>query len=162
MPDMLVKLYELPEFVSLLPALNEAGIELRRALPPEKHLIVEWVKSVFNPHWASECEAALARQPVSCMIAVESDPAGGPGKMVGFSCYEATSKGFFGPTGVDPSVRGKGVGKVLLLAALHGLRAEGYAYGIIGGAGPVDFYAKLVGAIEIPGSSPGIYRGMLE
>jgi len=38
-----------------------------------------------------------------------------------------------------------------------GLRELGYAYAIIGGAGPVDFYVKTLGAIPIPGSSPGIY-----
>jgi hypothetical protein len=37
----------------------------------------------------------------------------------------------------------------------------GYAYAIIGGAGPVDFYQKTVGAIEIEGSVPGIYRDRL-
>ena len=38
---------------------------------------------------------------------------------------------------------------------------QGYGYAIIGGAGPIGFYEKSVGAIAIPGSSPGIYKGML-
>jgi GNAT superfamily N-acetyltransferase len=164
MSDMLVKLYDLPEKEPLLPALKNAGIEVRRAIPPEKHVVVEWVRTMFNPHWASECEAAFSRQPVSCYIATvpRPDAAGNnTHKMIGFACFDATNKGFFGPTGVDPEARGLGVGKELLLTALHAMRADGYAYGIIGSAGPTDFYAKLVGAIEIPGSSPGIYRGML-
>ena len=33
----------------------------------------------------------------------------------------------------------------------------GYAYGIIFAAGPVDFYAKTVGATVIPDSEPGIF-----
>ena len=37
----------------------------------------------------------------------------------------------------------------------------GYAYGIIGAAGPVDFYVQAVGAIPIPDSSPGIYVDMI-
>jgi hypothetical protein len=37
------------------------------------------------------------------------------------------------------------------------MRNAGYAYGIIGGAGPVDFYTKSVGATVIPNSVPGIY-----
>ena len=32
---------------------------------------------------------------------------------------------------------------------------------MIGGAGPVDFYAKTVSAIPIPDSSPGIYIDLL-
>lgn len=82
-------------------------------------------------------------------------------KLVGFACYDATCKGFFGPTGVDDVCRGKGVGTALLLACLHDMRAQGYGYAVIGGAGPVAFYEKTVGAIEIPDSKPGIYKGML-
>ena len=33
----------------------------------------------------------------------------------------------------------------------------GYAYGIIGGVGPVEFYERTVGASLIPESAPGIY-----
>ena len=38
----------------------------------------------------------------------------------------------------------------------------GYVYGIIGAAGPVDFFQKTVGAIVIPDSDPGIYVDLLE
>ena len=82
-------------------------------------------------------------------------------KIVGFACVEATARGFFGPTGVDPAQQKKGIGAALLLAALHGLHEMGYGYGIIGGAGPVEFYVKAVNAIPIPDSTPGIYVDML-
>jgi hypothetical protein len=55
----------------------------------------------------------------------------------------------------------KALARALLLAALHAQRSRGYAYAIIGGVGPAAFYAKVVGAIDIPGSTPGIYGGML-
>ena len=42
-----------------------------------------------------------------------------------------------------------------------GLRELGYAYGVIGGVGPADFYARAVGAMPIEGSSPGIYMDIL-
>lgn len=164
MADYLVKLYELPEQGPILENLKKEGITIRRALTPEKHLVLEWVKEHFSSHWASECEAGLARHPVSCIIATvaeKQEDGKEKSKMIGFACYDATMKGFFGPTGVDPEARGKGVGKALLLACMHALREEGYGYGIIGGAGPVEFYKKAVGAIEIPGSSPGIYKGMM-
>lgn len=38
----------------------------------------------------------------------------------------------------------------------------GYVYGIIGGAGPLDFYTKHCGATGIPGSEPGIYADPLK
>ncbi len=52
---------------------------------------------------------------------------------------------------------GRGVGAALTLAVLAAMREDGYAYAIIGGAGPADFYARVAGAIEIPGSTPGVY-----
>ncbi|MNC29872.1 Acetyltransferase (GNAT) family protein [compost metagenome] len=159
MPDMLVKLYELPDLAPVQSKLEEQGIVIRRGLPPEKHLAAEWVERTFQRHWRSELEAAYSRLPVSCFIA--QDVSGGKAEMVGFACYEATAKDFFGPTGVNPDYRGKGIGKALLLAALHAMRAEGYAYAIIGSAGPTAFYEKEVGAIAIPDSSPGIYKHML-
>jgi len=62
---------------------------------------------------------------------------------------------------VMPNEHGKGVGKALLLHALSGLWDMGYAYGVIAGAGPIEFYRKACGAIEIPDSVPGIYQHML-
>lgn len=80
---------------------------------------------------------------------------------MGFACYDATMKGFFGPTGVDERERGQGVGKMLFLHTLHLMRTDGYGYAAIGGAGPTGFYEKAAGAIPIPGSEPGVYKGML-
>jgi predicted N-acetyltransferase YhbS len=82
--------------------------------------------------------------------------------MLGFACYDTTAKAFFGPTGVGEAARGKGVGTALLMLCLHDMLAQGYAYAIIGGAGPQDFYAKTCGAVAIDGSWPGVYRGLLK
>jgi hypothetical protein len=62
---------------------------------------------------------------------------------------------------VDESVRGLGIGKILLLKCLYGMKEQGYAYGIIGGVGPASFYEKVCNAVLIPGSDPGIYQGIL-
>ena len=48
-----------------------------------------------------------------------------------------------------------------MLACLHDMLAQGYGYAVIGSAGPVDYYARTVGATVIPDSRPGMYRGML-
>jgi ribosomal protein S18 acetylase RimI-like enzyme len=156
MPDMLVKLYELPEASALLAELREAGVIIRPALAAEKHIVVDWVRRTFSPDWVSECEVAIGNQPVSCFVAIKE------GQVIGFSCYDATYRGFLGPIGVSETQRERGVGKGLLLACLHAMAALGYGYAIIGGAGPTEFYRKTVGAVEIEGSSPGIYRGMLQ
>jgi GNAT superfamily N-acetyltransferase len=128
---------------------------VRRALMPERHLILPWIGEHFSAGWADECEAAFARQPLACFLALKG------GQLCGFSAYEATCRNFLGPLGVLPHFSGKQLGRALLLASLHAMQAEGYAYAIIGGAGPLEFFQKASGAVEIAGSSPGIYRGML-
>ncbi len=153
--DMVVKLYDLPDSRQLLEALRRERIDVRRALAPDKHTIAAWVAKNFSERWASETEVAFSREPVSCFIAVDE------AAIVGFACHDATCRNFFGPTGVDPQARKKGIGTALLLACLEDMRNQGFAYAIIGGVGPADYYAKAVGAVAIEGSEPGIYRGLL-
>ena len=156
MSDMLVKLYTLPALEPVLAHQKQAGVDVRRAMAPEKQIVIDWVGQTFAPEWVSECDVAFAQQPIACFIAVEE------GKLVGFACHDTTCKNFFGPTGVSGTHRGRGIGHALLLACLHAMAGQGYAYAIIGGVGPVEFYAKTVGAIVIAGSQPGIYGGMLK
>ena len=65
------------------------------------------------------------------------------------------------PTGVLEATRSQGIGKALLFRALEALREEGYAYAIIGGVGPREFYEQACGAMEITGSDPSIYDDLL-
>lgn len=154
MPDMLVKLYQLPDPASLYREIAQQGIIIKRALAPELSCVTDFVEKHFSKAWASEAACAFANQPVSCYIAIDR------GAIVGFACAESTCKAFFGPTGVLESHRGRRIGKALLLRALEHLRDIGYAYAIIGAAGPVDFYAGACGATVIEGSVPGIYANM--
>jgi GNAT superfamily N-acetyltransferase len=156
MSDMLVKLYDLPEIESVGQFEKRMGVTVRRAIAPEKHVVTEWVKHRFGSAWMSECEVAFAQSPITCLIATQND------KLLGFACFDATTKGFFGPTGVDELERGRGVGKMLFLYSLQLMRLDGYGYAVIGGAGPTEFYAKTAGAIIIEDSEPGIYKGMLK
>lgn len=155
MIDMLVRLYDLPDTADLYSKIHDQGITLRRARAFEKHTIAAFAREHFSEKWASEVEVATTRQPISCWIATRNM------EILGFSCYETTQRGFFGPTGVIESARGTGLGKALLFKSLESLREMGYAYGIIGGVGPREFYEKNCGAIEIPGSDPGVYADIL-
>jgi GNAT superfamily N-acetyltransferase len=155
MPDLLVKLYALPDPAPVLAAQAARGVVLRRPIGPEHRLVVDWVLREFGDAWASETEVALGNRPVTCWAAVAAD------QMVGFACHDATARGFFGPVGVSAPARGRGTGAALLLASLHDMRTAGYGYAVIGGAAAPDFYHRAVGAMEIPDSSPGLYRGML-
>lgn len=155
MIDMLVRLYDLPPSAEIYERVTSSGIVLRRPGAYEKHLVANWVGENFSPKWKSEVEVAFSLQPVSCFIATREQ------KVLGFACYDTSAKGFFGPTGVAEEARGTGIGKALLFKALEGLRESGYAYGFIGGVGPREFYEKACGAVEVPGSDPGIYADLL-
>jgi GNAT superfamily N-acetyltransferase len=154
MADLLVRLYDLPPSEAGA-NVSAAGIAVRRALPPERHVILEWIGSRFSAPWVSEAALCLSQQPPTVFIAAQADA------LLGFACYDATARGFFGPTGVEPEARGGGIGEALLFAALRAMREAGYGYAVIGDPGPVEFYRKRLDAIEIPGSEPGVYAGML-
>lgn len=146
MPDLLVKLYELDLAPAELP-----GVTIRRPMPHEMGAVRRWVDRTFGEGWGDEFVCSFKSFPVTSFVAFRDDA------IVGFATYDATSRGYFGPTGVQESERGKGIGKELLVRSMIGLRELGYAYAIIGAAGPTDFYEKILGAIPIPGSTPGAY-----
>jgi GNAT superfamily N-acetyltransferase len=155
MSDLIVKLYDLPDDRPWVAQLQEDGIIIRGAMACEKHQVMNWVQEIFGKLWASECDIAFARQPVSCYLATKER------YLVGFACYDSSMRNFFGPVGVSKDARGKGIGTALLLKCLHAMAAGGYAYAIVGDADSSEFYAKTVNAHVIPDSSPGIYYDRL-
>lgn len=142
MPDLLVKLYALPADRPTVPE----DVTVRPVMAAEISIVRDWIEKMFSRGWADEFERGAHASPVGSLVAVKNR------KVVGFSCFDATALGLFGPTGVDPSERGRGLGEALLFAALDGMKAKGYAYAVIGWAGPVDFYERCVGASVITGS----------
>ena len=151
MTDMLVRLYAIPDLTGIAEKMEKIGVCVRRPNVWEKQLLLDWVKKHFSHAWALECETAFASKPPTCFVAVKQDV------LIGFACYDCTRMNFFGPTGVADHAGGKGVGTMLLLSCLYAMKDGGYAYAIIGGVGPAEFYARAVGAMTIEGSSPGIY-----
>jgi ribosomal protein S18 acetylase RimI-like enzyme len=154
--DYLVNLSLIRPDPALAARMENAGVTIRRALAPELELAANWVRQKFSSLWSSETAVAFSRQPPSCFLATRDE------KPVGFACYDATARGFFGPTGVDEAARGGGIGRALLLATLLDMRTLGYGYAIIGDVGPSEFYERSVGATPIPDSEPGVYAGLLK
>lgn len=152
---MLVKLYALPPLEPALKAQENQGIVIRRAISPEKHFVLQWVKEHFSDFWVNECDVAFSRLPITCFLAIQGE------SLIGFSCYDTTKLGFFGPTGVGEATRGLGTGTALLLVSLHDMWARGYGYAIIGHISSTEYYEKTCGATVIPDSVPGVYSGML-
>jgi len=72
------------------------------------------------------------------------------GEVAGFAAHDANNRGlgFFGPTGVARTHRGRGLGAALLRASLADLRRLGYERAIIPWTDALDFYRKACGATE--------------
>lgn len=144
MADLLVNLNDVDYHQA--PSFAEEGIEIFRAIAPDKFRIVEWVKTNSSISAAGECDKCFSNQPVSCFVAARGS------KILGYACYHATAPDFFGPTRVAAEEQGKGIGKALLLRCLQAMKEEGYQYAIIGGVGPVSFYEKCANAVMIESS----------
>ncbi len=151
MPDLLIPLYGEGGVIAWDTAEPVDGVSVRRALAYERQPVLGWVEQGFGAGWAGEVAVALDVQPSTCFLAVR-----GP-DLAGFSCYDTTYRGFFGPLGVGEADRGRGVGRALLVATLQAMWHTGYAYAVVGDSGATGFYERVVGAWQIPGSSPGPY-----
>ena len=154
--DLLVRLWTLPGKEPVLRALGDKGVSVKRVIAPDKGRVLAFVQKHFGGGWMHECEAALSTVPSTCYAAVKDK------EIIGFSCFEATGKDYFGPIGINPAFRGLGVGEGLLLACLHSMWEMGYAYAIIGWADEAQgFYERTGGAIPIPDSHPAIYQNLI-
>src|ERR1041384_2705686 len=108
MPGLLVNLLKLPAEQLL----DDEGITIRRAQPFEITPVRQFIEENFSVAWADEISVGLANKPVTVFIATRD------GRVIGFAGYECTRKAFFGPTGVEKTERGRGIGKALLMASL--------------------------------------------
>jgi len=98
---------------------------------------LDFIEREFGKIWRFECSRADT-------ILTSDDN----GAITGFATYEANNRGLgvFGPTGVMKSMRGRGLGRDLLLAALADLRSLGYERAIIPWTDAIEFYRKSCGA----------------
>jgi predicted N-acetyltransferase YhbS len=156
MPDMLARLYDLPDAGPYVERAAAGGFAIRRAERWDRDRMRAFATRCFGDLWAVEADRAFNQTPITAYVATR-----GP-EIVGFAVYECTRRGFFGPTGVREDLRGQGLGAALLLRCLESMREMGYAYAVIGGVGPAEFYEKVCGAFVIRGSEVGIYRPLFE
>ncbi len=155
MHDLLVKLYDLPDLAPAIDRIEKQGYHVKRAIMPEMEKVCAWVREHFSAGWEAECRGCFTNHPCSVYVAYQGK------KILGFACYDTTYKDFFGPTGVDKTLRGKGIGAALLLSCLYDMASLGYGYAIIGSAGQEEYYKKICNATVIEDSFPGIYKDML-
>lgn len=108
----------------------------------EADRLLEYVEREFGRIWRFEAEKAFHLPRPSFFYAEEN------GEIAGFVVHDVNNRGlgFFGPTGVSLSMRGRGIGRTLLLASLRDLREMGYARAVIPWTDAMEFYEKCCGA----------------
>ena len=113
----------------------------------DQEILENWVLEEFGERWTKQVEQAFGRTPKPNIFVVEE-----VGRLVGFACFDVVDakKGLFGPMGTARYHRQKGVGKALLHHCLNEMKEVGYAYAIIGEAGPIEFYETTCEAKVIP------------
>lgn len=149
--DMITNLTRLPR------EQEYEAFRIKRVFVGEKPRVLAFIRENFSEGWVNEAECALLQH--KCFVAVKD------GSILGFACYDATAKGYFGPIGVLEETRGKGVGTALLLRTLTCMREEGYGYAIIGWVDDAEqFYRKTVNAEWIPGGEPEntVYSNLID
>lgn len=124
-----------------LPDAIPAGVT--RAAHDRREEILAFIEREFGRIWRFEVTPAFDRETTPLFITEES------GTITGFAAHDVNNRGlgFFGPTGVARSMRGRGLGKRLLLASLADLRTMGYSRVVIPWTDAVEFYAKSCGAV---------------
>lgn len=104
--------------------------------------VLSFVEREFGRIWRFEAAKAFEREVPPAFVAEDA------GEITGFAVHDVNNRGlgFFGPTGVAKSMRGKGVGCSLLLASLADLRRLGYTRAVIPWTDALEFYRKCCGA----------------
>ena len=121
--------------------LDAAGIAVRRLEEGDAGPMDAYLESRWEGPWHVEAMLAFGNRPVSGFIAERGD------RIVGFAVHGVNQFGnSFGPTGVDPDLRGLGAGAALLKLCLGDLRQAGFERAVIGAVGPVPFYHRVAGA----------------
>lgn len=125
-----------------LERLKKEGFIIRRAEECdwdgiEKFLAANW------KCWIDEVRTSFDNKPKTLYICIHK------GEVVGFSGYEGNNRGmgWFGPMGVLPVTRGKGIGAIVCLLCLQDIALMGHRRSIIPWVGPVRFYDKVCGAV---------------
>lgn len=131
--------FRYPGYVERLKsALVREGVNIYKVEERDEALL-KFVESKFSSFWRLEVSMAIDEEQGGA-IAAEVD-----GEIVGFSVYGSISESWFGPVGVDPDFRGKGLGTVLLYDTLLEMRKRGVRVVVIPWTSHLFYYAQLPG-----------------
>ena len=131
----------LPRYDALIDKLAAQGIVFERPRLDQREEVREWVRATFGDGWAHETDLGFEHDPVSVWIARAK------GAVCGFAASNATGREYFGPTGVGPDFRLKGIGRVLVVKCMEDMQGDGRRVGWIPtGLARVRYYHNAAGA----------------
>ncbi|MDQ3282795.1 MAG: GNAT family N-acetyltransferase [Acidobacteriota bacterium] len=119
-----------------------APAEVLRPTHEDADRVLAYVEREFGRIWRFEAAKAFERETPPAFISMDE------GAITGFAVHDVNNRGlgFFGPTGVSKSMRGRGIGGKLLLASLEDLHRLGYSRCVIPWTDALEFYRKVCGA----------------
>lgn len=118
------------------------GEGVQRASHDDQKRVLRFIEHDFGAIWRFEASHAFAAEEPTIFYAEEK------GEVIGFAAHDVNNRGlgWFGPTGVRSSLRGKGIGSRLLLASLADLRRLGHERVVIPWTDAVEFYRRACDA----------------
>jgi len=121
--------------------LKGEGFLVRRAVETDWEKIEKFLAANWKC-WIGEVRSSFDNDPKTLYICIHE------GEVVGFCAYEGNNRGmgWFGPMGVAPITRGKGIGAMVCLLCLRDIALAGHDKAIIPWVGPVRFYDKVCNA----------------
>jgi GNAT superfamily N-acetyltransferase len=125
-----------------VPAAENSAAGTRRPPHSEAERVLTFIEREFGRIWRFEASKSFEDEIPRMFISEEG------GEVNGFAVHDVNNRGlgFFGPTGVVKSMRGRGLGCALLRASLGDLRRLGYERAVIPWTEAVGFYRKCSGA----------------
>lgn len=122
--------------------LKKEKIVISRAVEADKKEVIEFVSRKWEL-WKYELEMAFRSFPFPVFIARKE------GAVIAFAVYDGNNIGtaWFGPMGTDESLRGKGIGKILLYMCLSDLKKKGFHMAVIPWVAPIAFYSHYAQAV---------------
>jgi hypothetical protein len=128
---------------------NNSELTIRRAEKNDEEKVLGFTSCNFGEPWVETLKFGFKQKEIPIFLAWKG------ADLIGFSSYDVyrNQKGIYGPMGVVKTARKTGAGSMLLHKALQDMKDKGYAYIILGEAGPIEYYEKECGAVVVPMNS---------
>jgi mycothiol synthase len=121
--------------------LEEDGFVVRRLTLADREHFAKWLGTTWNASWRYEGLLSYTNEPISTFVATRNE------QIVAFATYGITPYIYgFGPTGTDPSLQGRGIGRVLFYRCMQDLHSLGNEWSEVQWTGPISFYARIADA----------------